>query len=134
MATAKLSLDFDTRKFFDGTGAAVLSFAGKKESIREYELTILQGGSPLSLPSGTTVKVGMKKTADPAGTLLTEVDAVRGGWGTGSRWFFRLDLSDAAFDAVLGTSVDFEILMDFPDGQHIPSVTLPFKIDKNVQL
>jgi hypothetical protein len=136
MATAKLTLDFDTRKFFDGTGASIQTLSGKKDSIREYELTITQGGVPLSLPAGTTVKAAMKKTTSPAGTLLVEADSVRVGWGTGSRWIFTLDLSGDAFgtSGVLGTNVDFEVLMDLPDGQHIPSITVPFAIQKNVML
>lgn len=134
MATAKLTLDFDTRKFFDGTGAAIQTFSGKKDSIREYELTVVQGGVPLSFPAGATVKAAMKKTSSPAGTLLLEADAVRAGWGTGTRWIFTLDLTGDVFTSVMGTNVDFEVLMQFPDGQHIPSLTVPFAIQKNVML
>lgn len=134
MPAATLTLDFDSRKIFDGVGALVTAFAGKKNSIREYELTITQGGAPMSLPDGATVKVALKKTSSPAGTLLVEADAERGGWGSGSRWFFTLDLSGDAFNSVLDTNVDSEILIDLPDGQHIPSLTIPFKIDKNVMI
>lgn len=134
MPAAKLSLDFDTRKFFDFAGVQVTAFTGKKNSIREYELTITQDNLPISLPDGTTIKVAMKKTSSPAGTLLLEVDAERAGWGSGSRWFYTLDLSGEPFAAVLGTNVDFELLIILADGQHIPSLTLPFAIEKNVML
>lgn len=134
MATAKITLDFITRKFFDGSGAAISTFSGKKNSIREYELAVTQGGVPLSFPAGATVKAAMKKPTSPAGTLLVEADAVRAGWGTGTRWIFTLDLTGEAFVSVIGQNVDFEVLIDFPDGQHIPSLTIPFAVQKNVML
>jgi hypothetical protein len=134
MPAAKLNFDFDTRKFSDVNGGIIQSFTGKKNSVREYELSIQQNGVSLTLPTGSTVTVALKKPGDPAGTLLTQAEAERVGWGTGSRWSYILDLSDdTAFTPVLGTSVDFEILMVLPDGQHIPSLTVPFKIEKNVQ-
>jgi hypothetical protein len=134
MATANITLDFDTCKFFDGTGAAIQTFTGKKDSVREYQLTVTQGGVPLSFPEGATVKAAMKKSTDPAGTLLLEANATRVGWGSGTRWIFTLDLSGAPFTAVMGTNVDFEVLMNFPDGQQIPSITVPFAVQKNVML
>jgi hypothetical protein len=132
MPAAKLVLDFDTRKFTDAVGSLVLSFTGKKDSIREYELLIQQNNVTMSLPSGATVKAAMKKVTDPPGTILVEADATRAGWGTGSRWFFTLDLTDVAFNTVLGTNVDFEILIELADGQRIPSLTFPFKIEKQI--
>lgn len=134
MATAQLVLDFDTRKFFDGNGTALPSWGGKKDSIREYELSVIQDDVPLSFPNGTTITVALKSTSSPAGTLLGEFTASRRGWGTCSRWFFTLDLTDDAFagSAVLGKNVDFEVLIEFADGQRIPSLTIPFAIQKNV--
>lgn len=133
MPAAKLNLDFDTRKFSNADQTQITSFTGKKNSVREYELSIQQNGVALSLPTGTIVKVALKKTNDPAGILLTEVTAESVGWGSGSRWSYVLDLSDdTAFNPVLGLSVDFEVVMILPDGQRIPSLTMPFKIEKNV--
>jgi hypothetical protein len=132
MPAAKYSLDFDTGKLYDGTGAQIQALSLKKNSVRDYELSINQVGVAISLPSGSTVKTALKKTSSPGGTLLMEFDAVRGGWGTGSRWFVTLDLTDDLFTAVLGTSVDFEILMELPDGQRIRSLTIPFTIAKYV--
>jgi hypothetical protein len=132
MATAKLVLDFDTRKFFTGAGAAIISFQGKKDSIIEYELSVTQNNVPLSFPTGTTIKVGLKSSTAPPGTLLVEADCVRGGWGSGSRWFFRLDLSGEALVPLMGKKLDFEVLIEFPDGQRIPSATVQFDFQKNV--
>lgn len=134
MPAAKLILDFDSRKFFDASGAIILSMTGKKVSIREYELTIQQNERAMSLPIGTTVTVAMKKTTAPAGSLLMSAEADRSGWGTGSRWYFVLDLSADAFGSATGTSVDFDVMIIFPDGQQIMSLTLPFKIEKNIQI
>lgn len=134
MPAAKLILDFDSRKFFDASGAVVLSMTGKKTSIREYELTIQQNGKAMSLPADTEVTVAMKKTTAPAGSLLTSVEADRSGWGTGTRWYFLLDLSADAFASATGTTVDFDVMIIFADGQQIMSVTVPFKIEKNVQI
>lgn len=132
MPSAKLTLDFDTRKFFNADGSAIQAFSGKKNSVREYELSVTQNNVALSLPDGTTLSAALKKPSDPAGTLLSESTGTRAGWGTGSRWFFILDLSDDAFNTVLGFNVDFEVRMELPDGQIIPSLTIPFKIEKNV--
>lgn len=134
MPAAKLFLDFDTRKFVDSSGTAVVELTGKKGSIREYELAIVQDGTPMTMPEGATVDVALKKTSAAAGDLLTQVSAARSGWGTGTRWVFKLDLTDERFDTVLGTKVDFEVRLELPDGQVIPSRTVPFTIEKNVML
>jgi len=132
MPAAKLVLDFDSRKFLNADGSAIIALSGKRGSIREYELAIQQEGVVMGLPDESTVKAALKKTTDPAGTYLVEADAARSGWGTGSRWFFTLDLTDEAFDDVQGKVVDFEVLMELPDGQHIPSKTVQFTVEKNV--
>lgn len=135
MPSAKLTLDFDTRKFTDANGAVVLTLSGKKNSIREYELTIVQNELAMSLPAASTMTVALKKTTDVAGTLLWEDTATRHGWGTGSRWHFFLDLTGEEFTtAILGTNVDFDIMIILPDGQQFMSVTVPFKIEKPVQV
>lgn len=134
MPAAKLNFDFDTRKFSDAFGTTITTFTGKKGSIREYELSILQNNIAMSLPHGATVSVALKKTSASAGDTLTESEAERVGWGSGSRWSYTLNLTDVAFDAVLGASVDFELLIVLLDGQRIPSLTVPFKIEKNVQV
>src|SRR4030095_11797965 len=128
MPAAKYSLQFDTGKFFDGAGAPVLTFVVKNKSIKDIELAITQNNVAMSFPAGTSVKAALKKTTAAAGVLLLEDDAVRSGWGAGSRWFFRLDLTGAAFDAVAGNTLDFEILIELPDGQRIRSLTIPFTI------
>ena len=107
MPAAKYSLQFDTGKFFDGAGAPVLSITVKNKSVKDIELAITQNNVGISFPTGASVKAALKKTTAAAGVLLFEDDAVRSGWGAGSRWFFRLDLTDTAFDAVVGNAVDF---------------------------
>jgi hypothetical protein len=134
MPAAKLTLDFDNRKFYDSSGVVIIAMSGKKDSIREYELIIQQDGQPMSLPDTTTITVAMKKTADPAGTLLTSTVAARSGWGTGSRWVFTLDMTGDPFTPVLGTKVDFDIMIVLPDGQQFMSLTVPFTIEKPVQV
>jgi hypothetical protein len=136
MAAVKLGLDLDSRKFSDVNGATVQSLVWKKGTVVDYQLTILQGGVGVSLPSGTTVEVGIKKTTDPAGTLLFHADATASGWGSGSKWFFRLDLTGPSFadPTILGKSVDFEVLITIPDGQRFASLTISLTIAKNVQV
>lgn len=139
MPAAKIFLDWDTRKFFDIGGNEVAGLAGKNKSIRTYELAILQNTEPVPLPATSTVKAGVKKPADPPGTLLSEAVATRSGWATGSRWYFTLDLTNIAIDALFtgalaAYSASFEIYMELPDGQQLASVTVPFTIEKNVVL
>jgi hypothetical protein len=132
MPAAKISLDIDTRKLIGATGSTLQGFSGKKGSVLDFQLAITQATIPLSLPPGTTVQVAMKRVADPAGAYLLHVSANPTGWGTGSRWFFRLDLSAPAFSTVLGLPVDFEILISLPDGQRILSLPIAFTVLKNV--
>jgi hypothetical protein len=96
MPAAKLTLDFDTRKFSDANNAVITAFTGKNGSIREFELSIVQLGVPLNLPEGTTLEVALKRTADPPGTTLTEAEAHQVGWGSGSRWSYKIDLHSYA--------------------------------------
>ncbi len=102
----------------------------KRNSVILYELSIIQAKNVLSLPSGSSVEVALKKTTDPAGTYLYHVVADRAGWGSGSRWFYLLDLSDPAFAAITAP-VDFEIILILPD-QRIHSDTVSFTVGKNV--
>lgn len=132
MPAAKYSLDFDNGKLSDSKGTLIQSLSVKNESVRDFELAITQNGVAMSLAGGATVKVALKKMSAAAGVLLFEDDAIRSGWGSGSRWFFRIDLTAPAFDPIVGTTVDFEILISLPDGQRIRSVTFPFVIAKNV--
>jgi hypothetical protein len=136
-AAAKLQFDFDTRVLKDGNGVSVTSLTGKIKTVRLYELAIMQGGQALPLPATTTITVALKKTTDPPGTLLTTATATREGWGSGSRWYYTLDLTDAALDALFSSTVQtvstqYEIYMVLPDGQKLASITIPFTLEKNV--
>jgi hypothetical protein len=131
MPAAKVSLDLDTRRLSTTTGTTVQGLSGKRGSILDFQLAVTQAGLPVNLPIGSTIEVGMKvSTADP-GDLILHADADATGWGTGSRWFFRLDLT-TGFDAVVGKSVEFEVVINMPDGQRIASLTVPFNILRQV--
>lgn len=136
MPAAKIFLNFDTRKFLDQNGANVTTINGKAGSVRKWELAITQNDTPLDLPDGTTVSVGVKDPGADPGTLLASADATLAGWGSGSRWFYLLDLTDTGILAFIGTAVKknatFEVLIELPDGQKLPSLSVPFELEKNV--
>lgn len=136
MAAIKISLDLDTRKFADFNGNTIQAFTWKKGTVVDFQLAITQNGVGVNLPSGSAVEAAIKKTSDLAGTYLFHTDAVLSGWGSGSKWFFRLDLTAPAFEdpTVLGKTLDFEVLLTFPeaDGQRIASLAVGFTVGKNV--
>jgi len=133
MPAVKIGLDIDTRKLVNlSTGATLQTFSAKNGNIIDFELSITHMDVPLSLPVNSSVKFAVKKPSDVAGTYIVSDDAVRAGWGTGSRWFFRADLSAVPIDQ-LGKQLEAEILMVMPDdGQRISSLTFNFVVLKNV--
>lgn len=135
MPVAKLNLDFDTRKFSDSQGTIISAMTGKKDSIREYELSVIQNGTPLTLPDDTVIIAALKQTSVAAGSLLTSSTAVKSGWGSGTRWTFRLEMTGPTFNPPIpGTKVDFDIMILLSDGQQFMSLTIPFAIEKAVQV
>lgn len=137
MPAAKLFIDWDTRGILGPDQSTITKLTGKNKSIRNYELGILQDGEPVPLPATSTVEVGVKSFSDPPGTTLALATAARSGWGTGSRWYFTLDLTNPAIDPLFGTNTQlyaaaFEIYMELPDGQQIATSPITFTIEKNV--
>jgi hypothetical protein len=133
MPAVKIALDIDTRKLVNLlTGATLQTFSAKNGNIIDFELSITHLDVPISLPVNSSVTFAVKKPTDQAGTYIISDDAVRSGWGTGSRWFFRADLSTVPIDQV-GKNLEAEILLETPnDGQRISSLTFVFIVLKNV--
>ncbi len=134
MPAVKITLDIDTRKLTNSAGATVQTLSVKNGNIIDFELSITHSLVPISLPNNSSVKFAVKRPTDPAGTYVVSSDAVRSGWGTGSRWFFRVDLADPPVVAAdIGKPLDAEILIITPgDGQRIASLGFTFTVLKNV--
>lgn len=136
MPAIKIGLDIDTRKLINSfTGAALVTFSAKSGNIIDFELAITHNDVPFNIPADAMVEFAVKKPSASPGTYLAHSVASRTGWGTGSRWFFRVDLNpDPPYPATeLGKNQEAEILITMPgDGQRISSLTFNFVILKNV--
>lgn len=132
MPAVKIGFNLDSRKLISSIGAVLQSFSIKRGSVVDFELSITQNELPVNLPNLSSVEFGAKLPAADPGTYVFHTTAERTGWGSGTRWFFRVDLNTGDYTDVLGKPLDSEILIQMPDGQRIASLNAVFTILKNV--
>jgi len=127
--------DLDRRIFLNGT-AQITNLDAKVRDRVTHSIRVLQNGSVIELPSGTTLRFSVKAKTGLAGGYLVTALGTQSGSGTSTQYAFDLNFNTVEMIAAIGTAETLpcysELEIEWTSGQRVSSKFLNTTVDADL--